>query len=60
MYKAHVTLTGKQWKSFVKGLECMDDDKKYRMTFYARNLIDWVRFHWSIRRRCRAIYYTVE
>lgn len=54
MFKARERLNGKQWKEFVSGLDHLDDDKIYEMDFYAKNLIDWFRFHRGVRKRIKA------
>ena len=54
MFKARERLNGKQWKEFVSGLDHLDDDKTYEMEFYAKNLIDWFRFHRGVRKRIKA------
>lgn len=60
MYKTNKTLTGKEWKEFVTGLDHLDDDEKYRMTFYANTIRDLFRFQWSVFRKHKAQFYYTD
>lgn len=53
-YKATVKMTGKKYKQFIKGVEDLDDDKKYILIFYAESIKDCFKFYWGIFRKHKA------
>lgn len=58
-YKARIIMTGKEYKQFIKGIEYIDDDKRYMLTFHAKSLKDYFRFYWYVFRKHKAtITYT--
>ena len=50
-YILKVTRTGKEWKSFTKGADFLEDDKKYRLEWELNSLWDCVRGWWGIVRK---------
>ena len=50
-YKATVKMTGKKYKQFMTGVEDLDDDTKYVLTFYAESIRDYFKFYWGIFRK---------
>ena len=54
VYKARVTMTGKEYKQFIKGIEDIDDNKRYMLEFHAKSLRDYFRFYWGIFRKHEA------
>ena len=53
-YAAKVIMYGSEYKQFIKGVESIDDNKRYELTFYAKSLKDYFRFYWHIFRKHKA------
>lgn len=55
-YKARIIMTGKEYKKFIKGIEDVDDDRKYMLIFHAESIRDYFRFYWSVLRKHKATF----
>ena len=50
-YTLKVTKTGKEWKSFTKGIDFLEDDKKYTLIWELDSFWKYLRGWWGILRK---------
>lgn len=57
IYIVKTTKYGRDWKKIGEGIDFLEDDKLYRLEFYATGLIQYIRAKWMFKRNKRFEFY---